>query len=60
MLHESIYDEVVERIAKNDDVKAVVLPVLRHRLILTYQANAEGVSASDVIATLLDLVTVEG
>jgi len=34
------------------DLRAVLLPVLRHRLLLTYQAEAEGVVAEDLITRL--------
>ncbi len=36
-----------------DDVKAVALPVLRHRLILNYQARFDGVGAEAVVEALL-------
>lgn len=39
-----------------EDVQAMVFPVLRHRLLLTYQAQAEGVQPNQVIAHLLSLV----
>jgi len=32
--------------------------VLRHRLILSYEAIAEGVTADDIITRLLELLTV--
>ncbi len=41
-----------------DDVRAVVYPVLRHRLILSYDANADGVSADQVIDELVKVVAV--
>ncbi len=37
-----------------DDVKKVAVPVLRHRLSTNFQAQAEGVSAEDVVARLLE------
>jgi MoxR-like ATPase len=40
------------------DVKDVAYDVLRHRVILTYEAEAEEVSTEDVIATLLSTVPV--
>jgi MoxR-like ATPase len=43
-----------------DDVRAVAPPVLRHRLILGYEAKAKGVSANQVVARLLDLVAIAG
>ena len=41
-----------------DDVRAVVHPVLRHRLMLSYDANADGISADQVLDKLLQLVAV--
>jgi MoxR-like ATPase len=43
-----------------DDVRAVAPAVLRHRLILGYEAKANGVSANQVVARLLDLVAIAG
>ncbi|HTR79626.1 MAG TPA: hypothetical protein VMH39_16015 [Gemmatimonadaceae bacterium] len=39
-----------------DDVTAVALPVLRHRLLANFQAEAEGVDSDQVVARLLDAV----
>jgi len=36
-----------------EDVKAVALPILRHRLVKTYQADAEGISIEQIIQQLL-------
>ncbi len=36
-----------------DDVKAIALPVLRHRIIRNYKAEAEGISVEDIINQLL-------
>lgn len=36
-----------------DDVKAVALPILRHRLVKNYKAEAEGYSMDDIINSLL-------
>lgn len=41
-----------------DDVRAVVHPVLRHRLLLSYDAVADGVSADQVVDRLLDTVAI--
>jgi len=41
-----------------DDVKAVTHDVLRHRLTLSYDANADGVSADDIIDEILTQVAV--
>jgi MoxR-like ATPase len=36
-----------------EDVKAVALPILRHRLVRNYKAEAEGLKIEDIIAKLL-------
>ena len=41
-----------------DDVKAVALDVMRHRLIVTYEAEAEEISPEAVIGRVLDNVAV--
>ena len=37
-----------------DDVRALAQPVLRHRLVLSFHAEAEGISVEQVIAKLLE------
>lgn len=37
-----------------DDVRSVAVPVLRHRLVLSFTAEAEGVNELDIISKLLD------
>jgi MoxR-like ATPase len=39
-----------------DDVRAMVIPVLRHRLVLSYRAEAEGVRDVDILAKIQDAV----
>jgi MoxR-like ATPase len=41
-----------------DDVRAVVYDCLRHRLMLSYEANAEGLSTDDVIKEVVQRVAV--
>mgnify|MGYP002041523503 FL=1 len=41
-----------------DDVRAVAHAVLRHRLHLSYDAVADGVTADQVIDRMLDVVAV--
>lgn len=41
-----------------DDVKAVAPLVLRHRILLSYEAEAGGVSADDVLGRILETVEV--
>ena len=40
--------------ATPDDVKALAPDVLRHRLVLTYEAEAQGVSAENIVSRLLE------
>ncbi len=42
-----------------DDIKAVAHPVLRHRIVTTFQAHSEGVSADRVIDMLLEKIPIE-
>lgn len=39
-----------------DDIRAVAFPVLRHRVILNFSAEVEGVRADDLIQRLLDAI----
>ena len=39
-----------------DDVKTVALPILRHRLLLSYEAEADGIKADTIIDTILNRV----
>ena len=41
-----------------DDVKAVAPLVMRHRLVLSYEAAADGITADDLIAKILALMPV--
>jgi MoxR-like ATPase len=41
-----------------DDVRAVIHDVFRHRLMLSYEANAEGITANQVVGELVKLVAV--
>lgn len=40
-----------------EDVQTMAFPVLRHRLLLTYEAQAEGISADKIIEHLIEQVT---
>ena len=40
-----------------DDIRAVALPSLRHRIILNFEGEAEGITTEAVIRTILDAVT---
>jgi MoxR-like ATPase len=43
-----------------DDVRAVAPAVLRHRLILAYDAKARGITPDQVVARLLEVVAIAG
>ena len=45
--------------ASLDDVKAVARPALRHRILLSFEGEAEGVRTDDVIGEILDSLPVE-
>jgi len=46
-----------EAAADVDDVRALVVPVLRHRLVMSYRAEAEGVRDTDVLERVVKSVT---
>jgi MoxR-like ATPase len=37
-----------------EDIRAIALPVLRHRLLMNFQAEAEGVDADQIVTRLVD------
>lgn len=41
-----------------EDIKAVALNVLRHRIVLSYEAAADNISADDIISRILEYVPV--
>lgn len=43
-----------------DDVRAIAKPVLRHRLVTNFNAEAEGISSDEIIDKLLDIVPEPG
>ncbi len=43
-------------VAAPEDIRAVALPVLRHRVLLNFQAEADGVDADQIVGRLLDAV----
>ena len=46
-------------VASIDDVKAIASAVLAHRVVVSYQAQAQGVRAADVIAEILKTVSAD-
>jgi MoxR-like ATPase len=46
--------------ASTDDVRAVAAPVLRHRIITNYNAEADGVKADEIVRRLVEMVPREG
>ena len=45
-----------EAAADVDDVRELVVPVLRHRLVMSYRAEAEGVRDTDVLKKVVDSI----
>ena len=41
-----------------DDIRAVALPALRHRIILNFEGEAEGITSEAVVRSILDAVAV--
>ncbi len=39
-----------------EDIRAIVRPVLRHRILTTFQADSDGVSVDDVISQLVESI----
>jgi MoxR-like ATPase len=46
--------------ATTDDVRAVALPVLRHRIIPTFNAEAAGISTDDIVRRLVETLRPPG
>ena len=44
----------------SDDIRAVATPVLRHRIVTNFNAEAEGVSADDIVHQLAATIPVAG
>ncbi|MEO0532236.1 MAG: AAA family ATPase, partial [Planctomycetota bacterium] len=42
-----------------EDLKAIAAPVLRHRIVTNFNAEADGVTADDVVAALVEKTAVE-
>jgi MoxR-like ATPase len=43
-------------VASPEDIRAVALPVLRHRVLLNFQAEADGIDADHIVARLIEAV----
>ena len=41
-----------------DDIRAVALPSLRHRIILNFEGEAEGITTEATVRAILDAVAV--
>ncbi len=46
--------------AECEDVRAVAYPVLRHRIMTNFNAEAEGIKTDEIIRRLIDTVAAEG
>ena len=43
-------------VVSHEDVRAVALPVLRHRVLLNFQAEADGIDADRIVSELVDSI----
>ncbi len=43
-------------LATCDDIRAVALPVLRHRIMTNFNAEAEGIRSDDIVRKLIDVI----
>ena len=41
-----------------EDVKSVAYDILRHRILLTYEADAENITSEQIISKILDRIEV--
>jgi MoxR-like ATPase len=41
-----------------DDIRALAAPVLRHRIVTNFNAEAEGIKADDIVAHLAETIPV--
>ena len=39
-----------------DDIRAVARPVLRHRILVNFEAEADGMNTEQIVARLLDAI----
>ena len=46
--------------ATPDDVRAVAFPVLRHRIVTNFNAEAEGIRPDDIVKKLVGLIPPDG
>ena len=51
-------DSVVRAYVTPDDIKAIAMDVLRHRVVVTYEAEAEEVSSEDIVRRIFEYLPV--
>jgi MoxR-like ATPase len=42
-----------------DDIKAVALPALRHRILLNFEAEAEGRTTDEIVQNIVDTLVLD-
>jgi len=52
----ALLDEDVRYVISRDDLRKVALPGLRHRIILNFEGEAEGIEADEIIQNILEEV----
>ncbi len=48
------------QMVNTDDIRAVALPVLRHRIKTNFTADAEGITSDDIVARLIEAIPASG
>jgi MoxR-like ATPase len=43
-----------------EDIRAVALPVMRHRILMNFQAEADGIDADEIVRQVLQHVRAGG
>ena len=43
----------------SDDIRAVAFPVLRHRIMTNFNAEAEGIKPDDIIRRLIEIIPID-
>ena len=54
----SLVERRWERIGETEDIKEMTPDVLNHRIILTYEAEADNISTLQIIQTILSSVAI--
>ena len=54
-----VTDSLATWVARVDDIRAVALPALRHRLLMNFEGEAEQIDVDTIVAEILSTVATE-